>query len=175
VLLHQELESLDVLGDDGVFTRENSGPVELRGDAVAELDVEFGGVLEVIPQFGIEEQCLGRNAADMEARAAELGGVIDECDFKTEFRAANGRCIAGWPAADDCCVVNDFCQGVLRSGAIEGKRSRPDAPKFSCYRASFILLVEAVPGRRARQRLAALPGRRQRLQASERPVRVETM
>jgi hypothetical protein len=50
VLLHQEFESLDVLGDDGVFALEDRGPVE-RGRADAG-DPELDCVLEVVPDFG---------------------------------------------------------------------------------------------------------------------------
>ena len=39
-----------------------------RADAV---DAVFGGVLQVVPDLGIEEQGLGGNAADVQAGAAE--------------------------------------------------------------------------------------------------------
>ncbi len=47
VLLHQEFEALDVLGDDGVFALEHRGPVE-RGRADAG-NAKLGGVLQVVP------------------------------------------------------------------------------------------------------------------------------
>ena len=43
VLLHQEVEALGVLGDDGVLALQHGGPVE-RGRADA-FNAEFGGVL----------------------------------------------------------------------------------------------------------------------------------
>ena len=69
VLLHQELKALGVLVDDGGLALEHAVPIELRSaDAV---DAEFGRVLEVVPDFGVEEQRLGGDAADVEAGAAE--------------------------------------------------------------------------------------------------------
>ncbi len=57
VLLHQEVETLGVLDDDGVFALEHRGPVE-RGRADA-ANAEVGGVLQMVPDFGVEEQGLG--------------------------------------------------------------------------------------------------------------------
>jgi len=44
-------------------------PVQLAG--VNAFDAEFFGFFQVIPQFRVEEQRLGRNAADVKAGTAE--------------------------------------------------------------------------------------------------------
>ena len=110
VLLHQELESLGVLGDDGALALLHRGPVELRrpdtGDAVV------GRVLQVVPDLGVEKQGLGRNAAHVQAGAAEHGRALDERDLQAVLPAANGRRVARRPAANDCHVVQCVCQNA---------------------------------------------------------------
>ena len=69
VLLHKEAEALGVLVDDRGFALLHGVPVE--GAGIDVVDAVFGRVLEVVPQFGIEEQRLGGNAAYVEASAAE--------------------------------------------------------------------------------------------------------
>ena len=132
VLFHQKIEALGVLGDDAVFALEHRGPVE-RGRTDA-FDAEVGGVLEMVPYLGIEEQSLGGNAADVQAGAPQLAGLLDQGDFQSVFRAANGRRIAGRPAADDCCIVDCLChffsQGELHSGVLPSDRAAT-IPPFS--------------------------------------------
>ena len=107
VLLHQELEALGVLGDDGGLALLHAVPVELRrADAV---DAVFGGVLQVVPDFGVEEQSLGGDAAHVQAGAAEDVCGFDERDLEAELPAANGGGVAGRSAADDCHVVEYGC------------------------------------------------------------------
>ncbi len=77
VLLHQELKALDVLGDDAVFAFEHSLPVEGRRVADA-ANAKLGRVLQVVPDFGVEQQRLGGDAAHMQACAAQLGGHLDQ-------------------------------------------------------------------------------------------------
>ena len=119
VFLHQKSEALGVLVDDGGFALEDVVPVELRGGDV--VDAELGGVLEVVPDFCVEEQGLGGDAADVEAGAAEDAVFLNECNFEAELSAANGRGVAGGAAADDGDVVNGLSSRVrqrgLRSGA----------------------------------------------------------
>jgi hypothetical protein len=119
VLLHQEVQALDVLGDDRVLALEHGGPVE-RGRAEA-LNAKIGGVLQMVPDFGVEEQSLGGNAAHMQAGSAQLRGRLDERHLEPILRRANRRRVAGRPAADDRHVVDRLCrlfsQGKLHSGA----------------------------------------------------------
>ena len=116
VFLEEEVEALDVFGDDGVFALEDCGPVEGGGaDAV---DAEFGGVLEVVPDFSVEEEGLGGDAADVEAGAAELGGGFDQGNLEAVLGGADGRGVTGGAAADDCDVVDRLRQGELHFGAL---------------------------------------------------------
>ena len=111
VLLHQELEALGVLGDDLRFALLNRGPVELaRVDA---LDAEFFRVFQVVPEFGVEEQRLGRDAADVQAGAAEESVFFDESGFQAVLAGADGGGVSGRAAADDGDVVDGFGQRVV--------------------------------------------------------------
>ena len=104
VFLHQELEALHVLGDDGVLAREHRGPIERRrADA---RNAELRRVLQVVPHLGVEQQRLGGNAAHMQAGAAQLGAGVDQRDLQPVLRPANRRRITGRPAADHRHVVN---------------------------------------------------------------------
>ena len=58
---------------------------QLRVRRVDVVDAVVGGVLEVVPEFGVEEERLGGDAADVEAGAAEDVGGLDERDLKTEL------------------------------------------------------------------------------------------
>ena len=90
-----------------------------RGDVV---DAEFGGVLEVVPELGVEEESLGGDATDVEAGAAEDGVLLDERDFEAELAAANGGGVAGGAAADDGDVVDGL--GIV-SGKGDSVSARP--------------------------------------------------
>src|SRR5206468_2954641 len=61
VLLHQELETFGMLGNDLAFTLLNGGPVELA--RVHPFDAEFLRLFEMVPEFSVEQQGLGGNAA----------------------------------------------------------------------------------------------------------------
>ena len=74
VLLHQEAKTLGVLVDDGGLALLHGIPVECA--AVDVVDTVVGGVLEVVPDLGVEEQRLGRNAAHVQAGAAKNIGRI---------------------------------------------------------------------------------------------------
>ena len=108
VLLHQELETLGVLGDDLSFALLDGGPVQFaRVDA---FDAEFFGFFQVIPEFGVEEQRLGRDAADMQAGAAEESVFFDERGFQAVLAGADGGGVSGRAAADDGYVVHGVGQ-----------------------------------------------------------------
>ncbi len=65
------------------------------GEVVPGLLVEFGGV----------QHRLRRDAADVEAGAAEGGVLFDHGGFQAELRRANGADIAAGAGADDDEVV----------------------------------------------------------------------
>jgi hypothetical protein len=66
ILLEEELHALGEFGDDLRLARQDRLPVE--GKLLAD-DSEFLGVLEVIVDFRVEEQTLGRDAADVQTIA----------------------------------------------------------------------------------------------------------
>ena len=111
VLLHQEFEALGVLVHDVGFALLDRGPVELRSADHSPIDAVFRRVLQVVPDFGVEQQRLGGDAAHVQAGATEHRVALDEGDLEAELAAANGRGVTRGAAAYDGHVVNDFCQG----------------------------------------------------------------
>ena len=108
VLLHQELETLGVLGHDLRLALLDGGPVQLAG--VDAFDAEFFGVFQVVPEFGVEQQRLGRDAAHVQAGAAEHVVFFDEGGFQAVLAGADGGGVASRTAADDGDVINGFGQ-----------------------------------------------------------------
>ena len=95
-----------------LFAILNRGPVQFaRVDA---FDTEFLGIFQVIPKFGVEQKRLGRDAADVQAGAAEESVFFDERGFQAVLAGADGGGVSGGAAADNGDVVGSF-----------GQRSRP--------------------------------------------------
>ena len=94
---------------DGGLALLHRGPVQLRradaGDAIVRR------VLQMVPDFGVEQQRLGGDAAHVQAGAAEHGVALDERDLEAKLSAANGRGVACGTAAEDGYVVNCVRQG----------------------------------------------------------------
>jgi len=67
VFLHQEFEAFGVFGDDLGFALLDGGPVQFAG--VHAFDAEFFGVFQVIPKFGVEQQCFRGDATYVQAGA----------------------------------------------------------------------------------------------------------
>ena len=62
----------------------------------------LGGVLlHEDPVFGGGEEGLARNAANVEAGAAESGALVNESDLEAELGGAEGAHIAAGAGADD--------------------------------------------------------------------------
>ena len=79
------------------------GEIELRrADADAHLGEAVAGLLE---QLGGVQQRLRRDAADVEAGAAEGRVLLDHGDLHAELRRADGADIAAGAGADDDEVV----------------------------------------------------------------------
>ena len=78
--------------------------------AVDAFDAEFFRFFQVVPKFGVEQQCFGRDAADVQAGAAEESVFFDECGFQAVLAGADGGSVSGRSAADDGYVVNSFGQ-----------------------------------------------------------------
>ena len=103
VLLEQELDALDVAVDALVLERHHRREIELgRGHADAHLAEAVAGLLE---QFGGVQQRLRRDAADIEAGAAEGRALFHHGGFQAELRRADGADIAAGAGADDDEVV----------------------------------------------------------------------
>ena len=97
-----------MLGDDLSLALLNRAPVQFA--RVHTFDAEFLGVLQVVPEFGIEQQCLGRNTADVQAGAAEEAVFFDECGLEAPLASADGGRVSGGATADDGYVVCGFGQ-----------------------------------------------------------------
>ena len=66
----------------------------------AEHDAEAGGVARPAQPLGRGHQGLGRDAAPIEAGAADRAR-LDECDARAKLRGPQGRDVPGRPAAQD--------------------------------------------------------------------------
>ena len=102
VLLHQVRDALVELLGDGAAARDDLGDVE-RGLVVAE--AVGVGVLHVVEDFGRAQQRLGRDAAPVEADAAEQL-ALDDRGLQAQLRRADRRDIAAGPRAEDDEVVS---------------------------------------------------------------------
>jgi len=49
----------------------------------------------VVPEFGVEQQSLGRDAADVQAGAAEESVFFDESGFQAPLTSADGGGVSG--------------------------------------------------------------------------------
>jgi hypothetical protein len=76
VLLHQESQSLGVLVNDSLLALLNARPVQ--GDSGSVFQAQFGAIFHVVIYFGVEQQRLGRNAADVQAGASQVGVFLDQ-------------------------------------------------------------------------------------------------
>ncbi len=110
VLLHQEVETLGVLGHDLRLALLDGGPIQLA--RVHAFDAEFFCFFQVVPKLGVEEQRLGRDAAHVQAGAAEHVVFFDEGGFQAVLAGADGSGVASRTAADDGDVINGFRQVV---------------------------------------------------------------
>src|SRR6266536_6684845 len=60
----------------------------------------------MVPEFRVEEQSLRRNAAHMQASAAEIRVLLDQRSLQAVLSSANGGGVSGGAAADDGDIVN---------------------------------------------------------------------
>ncbi|MHC2592392.1 hypothetical protein ACVIG9_006448 [Bradyrhizobium ottawaense] len=103
VLLHQELDALDVAVDALLLEVHHRGKIELRrGDRHAHLGEGVPGFLE---HLGRVQQRLRRHAADIEAGAAEGCVLFDHGDFHAELGCAHRADITARSGADDDEIV----------------------------------------------------------------------
>ena len=103
VLLEQELDALGQGLHDLVLVAQHRRQVEL--DA-AHLDAVPGhAVPGLLEQMRGVQQRLGRDAADIEAGAAERAALLDAGDLEPELGRLDRGHVAAWPAAHDHQIV----------------------------------------------------------------------
>ena len=107
VLAHEEVEALDMLGDDPVFAVEDGLPVD--GDRAHAFHAVLSSMLQVVIEFGVKQQGLGGNTAPVQAGAAQLFFPLDEGDLQPILPGADGGGVAPRTAANDNHVVNCLC------------------------------------------------------------------
>ena len=80
---------------------------------LAEADAPLGGVLRDLQRVRVLEQRLGRNAAPVEAGAAERRLALDDGGLQAELRGANGGDVPAGAGADDDDVESDRPSGQV--------------------------------------------------------------
>src|SRR5437764_10944638 len=79
-------------------------PVQLAGaDAFY---AKFLGIFQVVPNLSVEQQRFRRNAAHMQACAAEIRVLLNESGFQAVLARADGGSVSGRAAANHCNVIN---------------------------------------------------------------------
>ena len=121
VLLEQRSHALGEAADDAVLPRHHRAEVEL--DAAHVDAVRAEPVACLVKELARVEQRLRRDAADVEARAAERFVLLDTRDAHAELRGPDGRHVAARPRADDDEVVAVRHQTSRRSRAGSSRRS----------------------------------------------------
>src|SRR5581483_7472747 len=87
---------------------QDGGPVQFgRGQA---FDSVFLRVFQVVPELSVEQQRLSRNAAHVQARAAEVGIFFDQRRLQAVLSGADRGRIASGAAANYGNVINGFRQ-----------------------------------------------------------------
>ncbi len=103
VLLHQELDALDVAVNRLVLEHQHLLQIEL---GLADADAHLGeGMTGFLEQFGRMQQRLRRDAADIETGAAEGRALFNDSHLHAELRRANGADITAGAGADDNEIV----------------------------------------------------------------------
>ena len=108
------------LADDAVLPLLERARIDLRR---LELDAVHRHRLGFLDHAGGMQQRLGRNAADIEADAAELRPAVDERDGKAEVRRAKRRRVTAGSRSDHEQLRRDV-GGRLGSGRFRPRRGR---------------------------------------------------
>ena len=112
----EKIQALGVLGDDLVLAVLNIFPVQLaRAQSV---NAVFFRGLEMVINLGIEEKRFGRDAANVQARAAELVFFFDQAGLQPKLAGAEGGRVSAGPSADNGNVINRIWQGSAPSAKI---------------------------------------------------------
>jgi hypothetical protein len=108
--------------DDAVLPGHGLLQVELRlGRGQAEGRLAGGGVGRLLELLGDMDHRLGRDAADIQAGAAELG-ALDDDGVDAELAGADGADIAAGSGADDEQLAGDFCHGISAQESFSAPR-----------------------------------------------------
>ncbi len=155
VLLEQELDALGVGVDDVLLALLDAHHVEGgRGD----VDAEVVGLADLVEHRRRLQQRLGRDAAALQARAAELGVLLDHRHLEPELTGADAGDVAAGAAADDDHVVIGHRplpnQSAARSGCPGASPARLPGGRARRPRAA-----PAAPPGRARRSTTTLPPR----------------
>src|SRR5205807_72937 len=67
---------------------------------------KFLGIFQVVPNLSVEQQRFCRNAAHMQACAAEIRVLLNESGFQAVLAGADGSGISGRAAANHGNVIN---------------------------------------------------------------------
>ncbi len=109
-----------MLGDNLVLAIQNLGVIEAR---IFALDAFVGGVDEVLPKVGGMEQRFGRDAAHVQARAAELGIFFDDGGLQAVLAGAHRRGVATRAAPNHNQVISHFIFRITFEGRRTSARS----------------------------------------------------
>ena len=104
VLAHEELKALGVLSDNLVLALLDGCPVQLG--TIDALNAKFLCGFQVVVDFGVEQQRLGGNAADVQAGSTQLVVFFDQTGFQSPLPGANSGGVPCRAATDDCDVVD---------------------------------------------------------------------
>src|SRR3546814_488614 len=110
VFLHQELDAARELGRD--LARALDHLLRVDGDLAFNLEAVGFGVLDVAVDLGRAQQRLGRDAAPVQADAAELV-ALDDGGLEAQLGRADRRGIAAGAGAED----DDVETGVAHVGS----------------------------------------------------------
>jgi hypothetical protein len=91
-------------------------------------------VLQVVPDLGRKQHGLGRDAAPVQAGAAELVGLLDEGDLQPKLCGADAAGVAGGSAAEDDEVIDRICQGC---SPVRNSRGARLQPRCRCFAVQF--------------------------------------
>ena len=100
VLLEEHLDAAGKAGDHLVLARVHGRHVNPHAGGIETGEAPLLGRLRDLERVGVLEQCLGRNAAPDEARAAERLLLFHDRHLEAELRRANGTHVATRPGPD---------------------------------------------------------------------------
>jgi len=136
VLLEQATDTAGQLGDDGVLAADHGRHVD--GHALGGNAVHGEGMVGFFVEFGRAQQGLGRDAAHVQAGAAEarftlgigIGIGFGTGGIETELGSANGSHVTAGATTDDEDVelLGHVIPVRSKEGGVRGKKPRDSTP-----------------------------------------------